>query len=200
MPIGEKPVASSQVSGKQVGVRIRLLEIAQPSPAARVVDRVIWRIVELPTASIALADHEDLRGIPDSVQDHRSKDRFVGPVGNVDRIFRGCQYRIVRIRRAAVDTCAAGIGLAELAPGCGSIAEQWQGFIVVLCILHDTQANLFEIRLAGRSPRIFANFRKHGKEHGGQKRDDRDDHEQFDQGKPGLLLSVVHKLFIPECH
>ena len=54
--------------------------------------------------------------------------------------------------------------------------------VFVVVHVHDTgQTNLLQIACAGDGASLFTGFRQRGQQHGGQNRDDRDNHQQFNQ-------------------
>jgi len=66
--------------------------------------------------------------------------------------------------------------------------------------LQETQANLFEIALARRTPRVFPRFGEDGKQNRREERDYGHDDQNFNEGKTskypagsnGAAMDVVH--------
>ena len=66
--------------------------------------------------------------------------------------------------------------------------------VVVPAVEHDLFAQIAELGQTGSAVRTAACLIEGGEQHGGQDRDDRDDDEEFDQGK--LVLRFLHDILL----
>jgi hypothetical protein len=58
-----------------------------------------------------------------------------------------------------------------------------EGLIIVLKVLHQTEADLLHVALATGAARVFADAGEDGEENGGEERYDGDHHKQFDESE-----------------
>ena len=77
----------------------------------------------------------------------------------------------------------------------GSAIEVIPAVVVFVVVhVHDTgQTNLLQIACAGDGASLFTGLRQRGQQHGSQNRDDRDDHQKFNQGE---LQDFLHLFFL----
>ena len=103
-----------------------------------------------------------------------------GPVKLVGGVVRVLE--VVEILRPA-----AAVGVD--ADGAVAVASVRHAAFIVRSIRSHGRADLLEVACAGDGERLVAGFRQRGEEHGGQDRDDCDDHQEFNQRELNQFLA-----------